>query len=165
MNFWQTHKRLAHRDFIKRRLDQPPEGTRSVSAKITMNSYDSDSSSVNEDEILHDTTTEAGMDRWHRLPGEFDLFKGDGRPDSRFLALGDAKLPVFDELTSWMKRSNKPPPDEIFRGRSGFHPEDAEKNYLAAEKRFNMDIPVPGVEADVKDREFYDRWAETLDFR
>lgn len=135
-----------------------------VMSATMADAYDSDASSEDENAILRDMTTEAGMDRWHRLPGEFDLFQGDGKPNSKFLALGDAKLPVFDELTAWTKRSNKPPP-EIFRGRTGFHPEDAERNYLAAERRFNMDIPVPGVEADVADRQFYDRWAETLDFR
>jgi hypothetical protein len=128
------------------------------------NPDDSDASSTDMED-LYDKSTEAGMDRWLRLPGEDDLFKGDGRPDTKFLALGESKVPVYDEITAWMKRANKPPVEEVFRGRTGFHPEDAERNYTVAEKRFDMDIPLKGVEQDAKDREFYERWAETLDFR
>lgn len=126
---------------------------------------DSDASSSDMEE-LESLYTETGIDKWHRLPGETDFFQGDGRPDTKFLALGsNAKLPVFDEITGWMKRFNKIPPDEVFRGRSGLHPEDAEKNFAAAEKRFGFDIPLRGLDRDAKDREFYDRWAETLEFR
>lgn len=147
----------------------PLQSNRSIQLtgfESTIMSYadDSDASSTDAEE-LHDQTTEVGMDRWLRLPGETDFFKGEGRPDTKFLALGDAKLPVFDEITAWMKRANKPPQEEIFRGRIGFHPEDAERNYMVAEKRYNMDIPLNGIENDVRDREFYDRWSETLDFR
>lgn len=134
-------------------------------------SYDSDSSYLDSETEINDRLTEQGTDRWSRLPtngipGENDFFKGDGTPNTRYLALGDdAKIPVFDELTAWMKRNNKIPADEVFQARSGHHPEDTVPNFEAAERRFGLDIPLQGVPADAEDRRFYDRWSETLDFR
>jgi hypothetical protein len=127
--------------------------------------FDSDSSSLLDLEELHDRQTEVGIDKWLRLPGEDELFKGEGRPSTKYLALRDAKLPVFDEITGWFKRNNRPPVEEVYRARVGVFPEDAELNYKAAQKKFDLDIPIQGLPRDAQDREFYDRWAETLDFR
>lgn len=69
-------------------------------------------------------------------------------------------------MTHWIKRNNSLPPDK-----GPFKPkgrpsrlEDAEANYASAAAALGLDVP--GInETDKVDRQFYDRWANTLDYR
>lgn len=72
-------------------------------------------------------------------------------------------MPVIDEVSAWIKRNNSLPSDKgpfKPKGRRST-PHDAEANYEAAAKALELDIPL----WRDQDREFYDRWAQTLDYR
>jgi hypothetical protein len=89
----------------------------------------------------------------------------DGRDNNpKVLALGNTKVPVIDEVTQWIKRNNSLPPDKgpyKPKGRRSTL-QDADANYESAVAALGLDVPAL---TEKTDRAFYDRWANTLDYR
>ena len=81
----------------------------------------------------------------------------------KILPLGNTTVPVIDEVSTWIKRNNALPPTKgpfKPKGRRSIM-QDAQSNYEMAEKTLDLDVPLIGD----PDRTFYDRWADTLDYR
>ncbi|KAJ9101959.1 hypothetical protein QFC19_005041 [Naganishia cerealis] len=124
-----------------------------------------DDNSLQDDEYIEKwMVTEAALNRWSRYPAEAQRANLDGRENNpKVLPLGNTTVPVIDEVTAWIKRHNALPPDKgpyRVKGRPSIL-KDADSNYELAEQALGLDIPL----MNEKDREFYDRWADTLDYR
>ncbi|KAJ9125296.1 hypothetical protein QFC22_000252 [Naganishia vaughanmartiniae] len=129
-------------------------------------SDDPDTNSLQDDEdIQRWMVTEAALNRWSRYPAEAQRANLDGPNNNpKVLPLGNSKVPVIDEVTAWIKRNNSLPPDKgpyKPRGRPSTL-KDADANYASAAAALGLDVPALTEKAD---RVFYDRWANTLDYR
>ncbi|KAJ9108940.1 hypothetical protein QFC21_000262 [Naganishia friedmannii] len=118
-----------------------------------------------DDDIQRWMVTEAALNRWSRYPAEAQRANLDGpKNNPKVLPLGNTKVPVIDEVTTWIKRNNSLPPDKgpyKPKGRRSTL-EDADANYESAAAALGLDVPTLTEKAD---RQFYDRWANTLDYR